>query len=483
MNTLIQQHKKVLSTALLIGLLIGITSTWLAGKLSTSTSSQHGDEILYWVAPMDPNYRRDQPGKSPMGMDLVPVYKEARAGQKPQAGLVTIPANTVNNLGVRTALAEKKVLTQEVIALGQITFDETTLVHIHPRVSGWIDTLYVRATGDPVKKGEALYSLYSPELVNAQEELILAINSRNTSLITAAEERLLALQLPASYIEKIKQEKKVQSSIRFYAPQDGVVHNLSIREGFYVQPGTTLFSIANLDHVWIEAGVLARQAELIKAGAHVSLTVDHLPGQTWHGKVDYIYPTLDQRTRTLSLRIVADNAEKKLLPNMIAKVLIHVSDGEPVVVVPREALIRTGAQDRLVLALGEGRFKSVVVRAGAENQQYVEIQDGIEVGEEVVTSAQFLIDSESSKSADLKRMDAIEHERKSVWVIGVINELNHENRSINLSHEAITPWNMPAMTMNFRVDEHIDFITLETDKQIELRIAADQDGYTIVEVR
>ncbi|MBX2859289.1 MAG: efflux RND transporter periplasmic adaptor subunit, partial [Cellvibrionaceae bacterium] len=358
--------------------------------------------------------------------------------------------------------------------VGYVKYDENKLIHIHPRVSGWVDQLYVKATGDPTRRGEPLYSLYSPELVNAQEELLLALNRNNKQLIQAAEDRLKALQIPHSFIEQIKTSKTVSQAITFYSPQDGFIDNLNIREGFYVQPGTTLFSIGAIDRVWVEAEIFERQASLVKQGQQVSMMLDYLPGITWRGRVDYIYPTLDSKTRTLRLRVVFDNPEKKLLPNMFAQVLIYSESDEAMLVIPREALIRTGAQDRVVLALGEGRFKSIEVKVGRQDREQVEILAGLEEGEKVVASAQFLLDSESSKTSDFKRMQAPSAATESAWVAAVITAQFSDTRKVSVSHEAIEKWNMMAMEMHFSVASDIDFATLKpgTELQIEIKKTA-----------
>ena len=191
------------------GLLVGSIITFLAssGSHNTSVSESGENEPLYWVAPMDPNYRRDEPGLSPMGMELIPVYAEDKSANDAGPGTITIDPTVINNLGVRTAVVKSEKLKEEILTVGYVKYNENNLIHIHPRVSGWVDKLYVKAAGDPVKKDQPLYSLYSPELVNAQEELILALNRNNPRLIKAAEDRLDALQIPLVFVQQIKQNK------------------------------------------------------------------------------------------------------------------------------------------------------------------------------------------------------------------------------------------------------------------------------------
>jgi len=397
---------KALALALLTGVLVGAVAMLVLRPENDSVpqSAESEPEPLYWVAPMDDNYRRDEPGKSPMGMDLVPVYAaEADAGEE-SAGTVKIAPEVVNNLGVRTATAVRGPLHTEIRTVGYVQYDEDRLIHIHPRVEGWIEQLFVKAAGDPVARDQPLYALYSPQLVNAQEEMLLALNRNNARLLQAAEDRLRALQLPEDVIEALRRDREVQQTVVFQSPQDGVVDNLNIREGFFVQPSTTLMSIGSLEQVWVEAEVFERQAPIVRVGLPVTMTLEYLPGREWLGTVDYVYPSLDEKTRTLRVRLRFANEDGALRPNMFAQVVLQTSEAEEVLVVPREALIRTGSQDRVVVALGEGRFKSVAVKHGRMDRDKVEILQGLEPGDVVVSSAQFLLDSESSKTSDFLRM-------------------------------------------------------------------------------
>jgi Cu(I)/Ag(I) efflux system membrane fusion protein len=370
-----------------------------------ATSSER--KPLYWVAPMDPNYRRDQPGKSPMGMDLVPVYEEEGAGAPAGAGTVEIAPEVVNNLGVRTTAAALGSLPAEIRTVGYVQYDEDRLAHIHPRVEGWIEQLHVKASGDPVDAGQPLYELYSPQLVNAQEEFLLALRRDNQLLEKAAEDRLLALQIGPAFIDRLRRERQISQTVTFHAPLTGVVDNLAVREGFFVRPDTTLMSVGVLDEVWVEAEVFARQAPLVAVGQPVTMTLDYLPGRLWEGEVDYLYPSLDEHTRTLRVRLRFANEEGVLKPNMFAQVVIRAPARADSLLVPREAVIRGPDHNRVVLALGAGRFKSVAVELGRVDGGQAEILGGLEAGDEVVVSAQFLLDSESSKTSDFRRMEAM----------------------------------------------------------------------------
>ena len=361
-------------------------------------------EVLYWVAPMDQNYRRDKPGKSPMGMDLIPVYADAAEGN----GVVNIDPQVVQNLGVRTTAAERTRLWRGIDTVGYADYDESKVSHIHLRTEGWIEKLTVQSEGERVKKGEFLYELYSPKLVNAQEELVTAIASGNKGLIRASKERLSALGVSDSQIKKLQKDKKIQQRISVYAPQDGVVSTLPVREGMFVKPSMKVMSLGDLSSIWILAEVFDRQSAWVRVGQPAEVSLSYQPGKIWQGKVEYIYPDLDPKTRTLKVRLRFDNPDEMLKPNMYANIRIFGGPKEDTIVIPIEALIRTGREERVVVSLGEGRFEARPVTAGIESGDFVEILQGIEEGDLVVTSGQFLIDSEASMRASLTRMSVDE---------------------------------------------------------------------------
>jgi len=390
----------VILAALVVGVFIG--RGWSPPQ-SGEPADDAGPEILYWVAPMDPNYRRDEPGKSPMGMDLVPVYAgEAIAG----SGVVSIDPTLLNNLGVRTALAERGTLPRRIETVGYIGYDEDTLQHVHTRVDGWIEKLATTATGDPVTKGQLLFELYSPTLVNAQQEYLAALASNNTVLRNASRDRLTALGVTESEVRRLEKEREASQRVRVYAQSDGVIAHLGVREGIFVTPATEVMSVARLDRVWVLAEVFERQSAWVAPGQEATVELDYLPGRTLHGSVDYVYPELDPKTRTLKVRLRFDNEGETLRPNMFARVVIDGVAIDDIVHVPREAVIRGGSSNRVVVDLGDGKFQSREVSLGIESGDRLAIRRGLEVGERVVTSAQFLIDSESNIDAALERMES-----------------------------------------------------------------------------
>lgn len=403
---------------LLVGGVAGAVATyWLAPEASMAsmveTTSSVSKEPMHWVAPMDPNFKSDKPGKSPMGMDLIPVYEQSGSA-KDAPGTVRISPSVVNNLGVRTGPVTKGRLPNDITTVGYVQYSEDDMAHVHPRVEGWIEKLYVKAEGEPVQKGKPLYTLYSPTLVNAQDELILALNRGNERLVNAAKERLAALNVPVSLIRQITKTRKLQRTLTVYAPTSGVIDNLNVREGMFIKPGDRVLSIAALDEVWVIGEVFERQLSAVASDNRVVMTLDYLPGRQWTGKVDYVYPDVNPKTRTARVRMRFDNADGTLLPGMFAELNIQGARTSRQLLVPRESVIRTGQSDRLVLALDGGAFKSVTVKVGRVGEQYAEILGGVMPGDTVVTSAQFLIDSESSKTSDFLRMstmgsDSVDH--------------------------------------------------------------------------
>jgi len=363
-------------------------------------------KLLYWVAPMDPNYRRDEPGKSPMGMDLVAVYGDGDdAGSDESGPSVKISAAVENNMGVRTANVEVGNLWRKIDTVGYVGLDESRVSHIHLRVDGWIEKLAVNVEGERVKKGQRLFNVYSPKLVNAMEEYVQALDSSNRRLITASKEKLISLGVSRKQIEQLRKNKKVSQTISVYAPQDGIISMMMVREGMYVKPSTQVMSLADLSSVWVLAEVFESQIEWVKLGQSADVELSFIPGKTWEGIVDYVYPGLDAKTRTLKVRLRFDNPDELLKPNMYADVSIYGGAKQNVLSVPREALIRSAGTERLIISMGNGRYTQREVVAGIESGNWIEVISGIKAGEKVVTSAQFLIDSEASMKASFSRME------------------------------------------------------------------------------
>lgn len=506
--------KSTLIKGLLIGLLFGGLLAFGLASLLLSDSSKHGngesahsgvnthsDETdnkapLYWVAPMDDSYRRDKPGKSPMGMDLVPVYANddatsAKSNER-TPGTVMIPPNVQHNIGVKVAPVTIGTLQQTVTAVGNVAYDEDSIVHIHPRVSGWIDRLFIKSQGEQVEKGQALYTLYSPELVSAQEEYVLALKRGDSRLIEGAAERLKTLGLSKGVVEALQKSRRVTQTVTFNAPQSGVVEALNIREGFYVQPGTTLMSIAQLDTVWVIAEVPEKYAQIIAPhnGAVVTLDeMDHGSDAKWESHVEYIYPSLSETTRTLKVRIPLNNNNHTLKPNMFAHVGIKPTQRKAALLVPRSAVIRTAEGAKVVLSDGDGNFKSVRVTLGQSDSTHFEVVEGLLPEDDVVVSAQFLIDSESSKSSDFKRMKAPDRQATTTGTIEAIElpadtETNgaSNNAKLVIARGPIEKWGRGPATMSFSVSKHIDLSQFSEGDNIMFTFVTGEE-FTVIDVR
>jgi Cu(I)/Ag(I) efflux system membrane fusion protein len=455
----------------------------LGGRLLLTASDEQESakpgavpEILYWVAPMDPGYRRDAPGKSPMGMDLVPVYAGGSESHDPAT--VSIDPTVVNNLGVRTAPAATGPLARRIETVGYVGYDEDTLQHVHSRVDGWIENLAVKAAGDPVERGQLLFQLYSPTLVNAQEEYVAALHGGRATLINASRERLESLGLGKSEIARLDRDRSASRLVSVFAEIDGYAAHLGVREGIYITPATEIMSLARLDHVWVIAEVFERQAAWISVGQQAEVELDYVPGQSWQGNVDYVYPELDPVTRTLRVRLRFDNESHAFRPNMFARISIFGSATNPVVHVPRAALIRGGSVDRVVVALGGGQFRAQPVDVGIESGDRVEIRSGIHAGDLIVTSGQFLIDSESNIESALTRMDenATAELPNRVQVGAVVSSIDAAGSKITLRHDSVPEWSWPAMRMSFDVADSSLIDGLEEGQVVAVVIEKYADG-------
>lgn len=350
-------------------------------------------EIAYWVAPMDSSYRRDGPGKSPMGMDLVPVYKD----ELEAPGQVRVTRAAIRQaMNLRTAPVERGRLWRRIDTVGHVSLNEATVHHIHPRVEGWIRETGVKSEGESVRAGQRLFTLYAPELVNAQEDFLRALRRDDSAAIRSTRQRLMALGVQARFVRELERNRNVVEAVPWHAEMDGVVSMLGIRHGMYVTPASEILELAHLDSVWVNADVFARQHDWLAAGQSVQIRSRQLPGTVIDAEIDYIYPLLDPLTRTTRARIPVSNDDMKLKPGMWVDVRIFAGPMDDVLNIPREALIRTGKAERVIVRLDDELFEVRDVTSGMLSGNYVEIRHGLEEGEQVVTSGQFLLDSEAS---------------------------------------------------------------------------------------
>jgi Cu(I)/Ag(I) efflux system membrane fusion protein len=438
---------------------------------------------LYWVSSMDPNYRSDKPGKCPHGMDLIPVYAEdAKAAQG--AGQVKINPAVQQQMAVRKVKVARGALNQRLQNFGRVVADPSLVTPISPRTSGWVEMLLVSGEGEVVKKGQPLFSFYSPVLIEAQERYLAA---RRQGAIQAlkAEEDLKDLQMDSISLARLKDQGVAQRSVMFHAPKDGVVDMLKLREKAYFTPGQMVMAIGSMERVWVWLEVFASQGPLIAPRQAVSLTSPSLPGKVWEGEVDSIAPDLDPKSRSLRLRVSLANANMQLRPNMLMQGLISLPPRPPALLVSRQAVIELDNQARLVMEAPEGTFKSVSVTLGARNEELVEVLAGVEEGDVVVSSAQFLIDAESSKSSDLKRLQAPElaPAYPPTWVKARISQLFANERKIQLEHEPISAWQMPSMTMNFALTEGIKVDNFKVGDQLNVKITDGSPLFQIIDIK
>lgn len=389
----------ILAAGIGLGIWLGRESTNAPYGESAVQKSER--KIKYWVAPMNPDYRSDRPGKSPMGMDLVPVYEDETVA----AADVLIEPTVINQLGIRVAEVRRTDIARELETVGYVQYDEDTLRHVHPRAVGWIERLNAKSVGDSVAAGDTLFELYAPTLVNAQEEYLHAVRSGSASLIRASHERLTSLAIDTGQIQRLRTLNRPLQRIAVKATAPGVVTHLPIREGMYVTPATEVMTLADLSTVWVVAEVFESQARWVRPGQSVSARFDYHPTMVRHGTVDFIYPTLDPTTRAARVRVRFANPEELLQPGMFADIRIDAAPREQSITVPREAVIRTRRGERVAVSLGEGRFDIRSVRIGIESGVLTEVLDGLEPGEKVVVSGQFLIDSEADLDAALDRLD------------------------------------------------------------------------------
>jgi multidrug efflux pump subunit AcrA (membrane-fusion protein) len=375
-----------------------------------------GAEPLYWKAPMDPTYVRNEPGKSPMGMDLVPVCPGEGAES---GGGIRIDPALVQNMGVRTAPVTRRDLSRKVRAVGRVDYDERLVDHVHTKIQGWVEKLYVEYEGEMVERGQPMLEIYSPQLVSTQEELLQAARYRETTarspfedvveggeaLFRASKRRLELWDIPEKDIQRLLETGKVRKNLTLYAPGPGVVIDLMVREGMEVDPNMRLYTIADLSHVWIYADVYEYELPWIAVGQRGVAELSYLPGKDFEGEVTYVYPFLDPKTRTARVRLEFPNPDLVLKPDMFANVSIETETHEDVIAVPEEAIIRSGQRSLAIVVAGDGRFAPREVTLGIDaGDGWVEVQKGLTEGERVVTSGQFLIDSESRLEEAVQKM-------------------------------------------------------------------------------
>jgi Cu(I)/Ag(I) efflux system membrane fusion protein len=370
-----------------------------------------GKKVLYWHDPMAPGQKFDKPGKSPfMDMPLVAVY----AGGDGDEGTVAISPRMQQNLGVRVAEVKQGTLASTVEAVGSVAYNERDVALVQARSNGFVERLFVRAPLDPVRKGQPLAELYVPDWVAAQEEYLSAkrISAQSDSkrlagLPDAARQRMRLAGMSDAHIAAVEAGGKVQARVTITAPIGGVIGELTAREGMTVMAGAPLFRINGLSTVWVNAEVPEALAAQVRPGNPVEARTPAVPGAVFKGKVSAILPEVNPATRTIKARIELANPGGQLVPGMFATVSFAPAARKDVLLVPSEAVIQTGKRSVVVVAQGDGKFAPVDVEVGLDSNGQTEIRKGLQAGQKVVVSGQFLVDSEANLKASTTRMSDI----------------------------------------------------------------------------
>jgi RND family efflux transporter MFP subunit len=386
-----------------------------AGQESAGTGAKKERKILYWTDAMNPGNRHDKPGKAPDGMDLVPVYEKESAGATgpgvPGYAPVKITPERLQMMGVTTEKARVMSLDQSIRTVGMITADETRISHIHTKFEGYIEQIFVNYVGQQVSAGQPIFSIYAPELVATQKEYILALQARDqweksgtdvrlpgVNLVEAARQRLALWDISPDQIARIEKTREPIRALMVYSPVSGIVSAKTAVQGNRVMPADTLYEITDLSSVWVLADLYEINVPFVKIGDPAKISLSYDPGRVFKGHVSYINPSVDEKSRTVKVRIVLENPSGTLKPDMYVEVGLGGQLGYGVAV-PDSAVMGTGEREMVFIAKGDGLFEPREVKTGVKVRGFYEIKKGVKAGENVVTGANFLLDSESKLKA------------------------------------------------------------------------------------
>ncbi len=447
-------------------------------------------QILYYRNPMGLPDTSPVPKKDSMGMDYIPVY----ADDKPDdAGVVVVSPARVQTLGVRTAAAELRVVDAAVRAAGRIELNERAIVDVAPRFEGWIERLHVNAVGDPVRRGQPLFTVYSPELQSAGEELRIAerlARDAGASDPAAAEAARRLADATRARLQNWQIDAPGDGAIRerqtFHSPTNGVVLEKNAVQGARFEPGTAVYRIADLSKVWVIADIFERDLARVRVGQPAGVTLDAFPDRHFDAKVAYVYPTLNVETRSTQIRLELDNRDGRLRPGMFAHVELAPPSAKPAVAVPASAVIDDGVRQVVLIALDEGRFKPQPVRVGQRGTEYVEITEGIAAGDRVVVSANFLIDSESQLKAALSNLtdagpDSGGAAGATIYEAeGTFDAHDPATQTVTLTHGDVPALQWPAMTMDFALASNDVVAGLSPGAKVRFEFRAGEPGEFVV---
>mgnify|MGYP006199136455 FL=1 len=434
-----------------------------SGIKAGDVDPETGLTVQYYHDPMVPGRKFDSPGKSPfMDMMLVPAYSGADAADNSS---VKISPRIQQNLGIRTAAVSTGVLAPEVIASGAVQWNERDRVVVQSRAMGYVEKLNVTATLDSVKQGQTLLTVYVPDWIAAQEEFLSLRKMQGENLlplVDAARQRMLQVGMSSAQIRQVEQSGRVQPRVAIAAPRSGVITELMVREGMTVQPGTTLMEINGLSTVWVQAEVPESQAAYVKPGVAVRATAQAMPGQVFEGQVQTVLPQVSTNSRTVLARLVLNNPGNKLLPGMFVQTRFMNTSRPETLIVPSEAVIQTGRRALVMLAGEDGRFSPVEIKTGIEFDGKTEVLSGLEAGQQVVLSGQFLIDSEASlrglearlnipEGSAAAQSDNPSRKPAKYTTSAVVEALNED--SVTVTHAPIPSLGWPEMTMDFMLPE------------------------------
>lgn len=363
------------------------------------TEISESSASIQYTCPMHPHYIAEGEGTCPIcGMDLVPLESGGGSSSMEEEGAVrsiSIAPETIQNMGVRIKPAEYVRFGRKFRAYGLVDVDTRLQTVVTGRVEGWLEDVKIRAVGDPVSRGMLLFRLYSPELISAQRDFISALNGKSRQRLQSAETRLRSLGVGNEVIKQLRKDKSIIEQVPFYANTNGLVSELPVRQGAYIRPGSLITRIQSYDRVWLNASVPEKDLSSLQVKDDAEVSFPNLPGKTINTTIDYIYPEVDSNSRTGTVRLVIDNADRNLRPGTYADVVFQVDQSNRLAVAD-ESILMDAKGAYLVVAMGEGRFESRVIKTGLNSDGYTEITQGVNAGDAIVVSGQFLIDSESS---------------------------------------------------------------------------------------
>ncbi len=403
----------------------------IKGGNKSSAKSSGERKIIYWRAPMNPNEVYDSPGKSQMGMDLVPVYEDEEGA----SGVVTVDGSTQQSMNVKMEFVKKRELSATIYTNGTLETDERKEFALTTKINGWVEKLYVNYIGQKVNKGQKLVDIYSPELVAAQQEVITALNykssvgvSSKNNMLNNAIKKLELFDITKSEIDKLIKTKKIKKYMTLYAPFSGTVLTKNILEGEMIKAGKEILKISDLSKLWLKADIYESELNKVKIGSNVEINFSYRPDKIYNGKVTFIYPTVNPKTRTVTVRVNIVNTNNELKPSMFANVVIKGESSKDYPTIPETAIIRSGKENRVILSLGDGKFKPVDVKLGLYANGYYQVLSGVKEGDAIVTSGQFMIDSESSLRSAVKLFSST---KKDIAEKSAMNEEEMKNMDSN----------------------------------------------------